>query len=318
MEALTQSPMLLGEGPLWHENGLIWVDIAAGEVWRHDSCGLRKLANDAKLTSIVPGRDGNFYATSETSFCRWNPADGRIENIGGFRLCDPRIRFNDGKADPFGNYWAGTMDRDCQETLGSLYLLSPGGEVRQMLAGVGISNGLAWSADGATLYFIDSLRRRVEAFDFDPQRLEISRRRTVLEIPGEALPDGMCIDRDGLLWVALWNGGEVIAIDPVKSVIVHRLPVPAWNVTSCCFGGAELDQLFITTASIENPPGKTARHPAGGQIFRCRPGAIGLPADGYAPLGTRQSSGATAFAQGESAKVSGRGLPRSQAETPFF
>ena len=143
MEAITQSPMLLGEGPLWHEGGLTWVDIAAGHVWRHDESGLRKLANDAKLTSIVPGRDGAFYATTETSFCRWNPVSGAIENVGGFSLCDPRIRFNDGKADPYGNYWAGSMDRACQEDLGSLYLLTPGGEVKLMLAGIGISNHLA-------------------------------------------------------------------------------------------------------------------------------------------------------------------------------
>lgn len=295
MKAITQSPMLLGEGPLWHQGGLTWVDIAAGQVWRHDDGGLRKLANDAKLTSILPGRDGAFYATTESCFCRWNPLSGTIENVGGFSLCDPRIRFNDGKADPYGNYWAGSMDRACQEDLGSLYLLTPGGEVKLMLAGIGISNGLAWSASGSEFYFIDSLRRCIDAFDFDPQRLEISRRRSLLALPQEVLPDGMCIDRDGLLWIALWSGQQVIALDPKKRSVVHRLPVPAWNVTSCCFGGPALDELYITTASIETPSDMIAAFPQSGQVFRCRPGAVGLPAASYAPLGARQPSGALAF-----------------------
>ena len=279
MQKITRQPMQLGEGPLWHQGRLLWVDLVAGRSWQSGADGEVLLTDREMLTSLVPGKDGSLYATSATGFRRGVAAP---EPIGGLAITDARLRFNDGKADPFGNYWAGTMDRSCQAPdWGTLYLLTPGGQVKPMLAGIGVSNGLAWSADGTVFYYIDSLRQKIEAFDFHPGRLEISRRRTVLDIPGQALPDGMCIDRDGLLWCALWAGQSVIAVDPKRGSIEHRLAVPAYHATSCCFGGAGLDELFITTASIEVPPDRVAEFPDSGHVFRCTPGARGLPADTY-------------------------------------
>jgi sugar lactone lactonase YvrE len=162
---------------------------------------------------------------------------------------DPNLRMNDGKADPLGRFVGGTMTfGDPEPKAGSLWSFGPEG-VQCILDGVTISNGLDWSDDGKSMFYIDTPTQRIDSFDYDLDTGRIGNRRTLIEIPvSMGSPDGMCVDAEGGIWVALWGGGSVIRI--VDSKIVKIIEIPTPQVTSVAFVGADLDQLVITTASI--------------------------------------------------------------------
>jgi sugar lactone lactonase YvrE len=197
----------------------------------------------------------------------------------------PENRFNDGKCDPAGRFWAGTMAISEAEDQGSLYCLDTTLTVTCKVAGVSVSNGLAWSLDGKTMYYVDSPDRRVVAYDYDGATGGIDHVRTVYEVPeGGGFPDGMTIDTDGCLWVALWDGGRVLRIDPRTGRSLDAIEMPVSRPTSCAFGGAHLDELYITSASINLSPDQRAAQPHAGGVFVCRPGVQGLPAHEFGGL----------------------------------
>ena len=184
----------------------------------------------------------------------------------------PDNRFNDGKCDPAGRFWAGTMDT--REELAPAPCVLPGRELRvpRKVPGVSISNGLAWSADGTTMYCVDSPTRHIVAYDYDVATGAIENPRPVFHVPeGAGFPDGMAIDVDGCLWVALWDGRRVLRVDPVSGDIADHIDMPVSRPTSCAFGGSAFDELFITSAS-NLPPHQLAREPHAGGVFRVRPG----------------------------------------------
>jgi sugar lactone lactonase YvrE len=189
----------------------------------------------------------------------------------------PALRFNEGKCDTSGRFWAGTMAYDETPGAGALYRLDPDGRASLMLIGVTISNGLAWSLDGRTMYYIDSPTRRIDAFSFTPETGEISDRRPVITIPGElGVPDGMTIDAEGGLWVALWGGAAVHRYLDGRLAEVIRLPVS--QPTSCAFGGSDLDELYVTSAREGLSFEQREAQQLAGAVFRVRPGVRGLPA----------------------------------------
>jgi sugar lactone lactonase YvrE len=189
---------------------------------------------------------------------------------------DPQIRMNDGGCDPQGRFYCGTMAYDETPGAGSLYRLDPDGSVHVTLRGVTISNGLQWNTGGDTVFYVDTPTGRVDAFDFDLDSGSLSRRRPFLEIEAEAgAPDGMTIDTEDCLWVALWGGGAVRRYTPEGDLDLV-VEVPATQVTSCTFGGPSLEDLFITTATTELPAEALSEQPHAGGLFRCRPGARGL------------------------------------------
>jgi sugar lactone lactonase YvrE len=271
----------LAEGPVWDDRlqRLWWVDIMAGAVHLTDpstgtdetilvgqpvgSLGLRQTG-----TPVVAVRDG-FASLRE---------QGGIDLIAEVEIDDPTMRMNDGKVGPDGGFWAGTMSVNERPGVGHLYRLDPDGSVDALFGGVTISNGLDWSLDRRSLYYIDSPTRRVDRFDVGTDGRSISARTVAFEIeaPDDRVPDGMTIDADGFLWVCLWDGWGVERYAP-DGRLDTRIEIPAAQVTSCAFGGPDLDELYVTTAQEGFPAGGRADQRHAGGIFRIRPGVRGRP-----------------------------------------
>jgi sugar lactone lactonase YvrE len=272
----------LGEGPVWDAAGgrLIWVDILVGQILTKDpATGQSEVLEVGKPVSAVALRStGGLVAAVEDGFAVVDSGLAKVQQVATVEPTQPASRFNDGKCDPRGRFWAGTMAYD--ETRGagiaSLFRLSPEYAVEQMLAGVTTSNGLGWSADERTFFYTDSPTGGVDAFDYDPDSGSIANRRRVITIePDAGVPDGLAIDSDGCLWVAVWSGGEVRRYSP-DGVLDRRISLPASNITSCAFGGSGLDTLFITSARWGLNEDELAQQPLAGSVFAVDPRATGL------------------------------------------
>jgi len=203
--------------------------------------------------------------------------DGRdLRPLGGFTVDRSVIRFNDGKPDPWGNFWAGTMAWDEQNGPPcGLYRLAPDGAVTELFGGVGLSNGLDWTDDRRLFYYADSLAGGVDVFDTDPDTGALSGRRRFVSVSG-GLPDGLTLDAEGGLWLAVWGSGELRRYTPDGRLdTVVSLPVS--QVTSAAFGGDGLRTLYITTARENFTPADLAAQPHAGDIFACTPGVVGRP-----------------------------------------
>jgi len=267
-----------GEGPVWDsDRGGRWrVDIQRGEVHFLDPStgrdqrwvvgqpiGTIALARGGDL--LLAMRDGLTVAKEDLgdTTVQWTLPGEPAGN-----------RPNDGRVDSRGRFWIGTMALDKHRDAGSLYRADFGAkppEIVRMLDGVSISNGIDWSPDGNLMYYADSPTRRVDVFDWDEDGGMISRRRPFVTLAaGDGVPDGLCVDADGFIWVALWGGSAVRRYRPDGS-LDREVRVPVTQVTSCAFGGPDLDELFITTAA----GGLTKEEPMAGAIFRYRPGCQG-------------------------------------------
>lgn len=219
----------------------------------------------------------------QRGFARFTPESGSLEIMAEPERDMPGNRFNDGKCDPAGRFWAGTMDVNFAPGKGSLYRLGIDGSVRRMLSGVSCSNGIVWTRDARIMYYIDTPTREIAAFDFDASTGDIAQRRVAVRIPEHlGFPDGMCIDADDNLWVAMWGGSSVTRWNPATGDLLASYLVPSSQVTSCAFGGAHLDELFVTTARISLSPQALATQPHAGGLFRLRPGVVGMPCPAYA------------------------------------
>jgi sugar lactone lactonase YvrE len=185
---------------------------------------------------------------------------------------------NDGRCDAAGRFWAGTMATDGRRGAGALYRLEQGRAVERMVEGVSISNGIDWSLDGRLMYYIDTPEDRVDVFDFDPDTGSIANRRLFAKIEGGGHPDGMTVDAEGGLWVALWGGSRVAHLLP-DGTPDGGVELPVAQVSSCCFGGSDLRDLYITTAWEHLAAER--REPHAGSLFRARPGVAGQPAHAY-------------------------------------
>ena len=266
----------LGEGPVWHDGGLWCVDIESHRLHRIDpAAGRQTFDAGQRIGMAVPtDRRGVWAVGLERGLALWEPESGRPPEVFHDPEPDrPGNRFNDGKTDPCGRLFAGTMDMACRQPDGSLYRVDAPQRVTRVLGGVTISNGLAWDTALNTMYYVDTPTQRIDAFDWDAATGEIASRRTLIDLsaaPGG--PDGMCIDSDGRLWVAMWGGGAVMCIEPPDDPaqdarIVGRVTVDAPHVTSCCFGGADLKTLYITTARAGMSEEQLLACPHAGDLF---------------------------------------------------
>jgi sugar lactone lactonase YvrE len=280
-ELLVDARAALGEGPVWDEREgvLWWVDIMGRSVHRTEPTSGRDeaIAVGQFVGSIALRESGGLVVAVSEGFLSLDPRTGTTELLAPVESSDPTTRMNDGKVDPAGRFWAGTMGVDHRTGAGTLYRLDTDRHVKPMVPGVTISNGLDWSLDGRTMYYIDTRTRRVDRFDFDTASGDVSNRRPFIEIPEDAgSPDGMTLDAEGYLWVALWNGWGVQRYAPDGRPDL-RVDVPAAETSSCTFGGRDLDQLFITTAQEGFPSGGKPDQPHAGSLFACRPGPRGRP-----------------------------------------
>ncbi len=190
----------------------------------------------------------------------------------------PSNRFNDGKCDPAGRLLAGTMDMNEKSPSGNLYSLEAGKPPRKLLEGIRISNGLAWSPDYKIFYYIDTPTRQVRAFDYDLDTGNISNPRVAIQVPAEmGWPDGMTSDMEGRLWIALWDGSRVSKWDPATGRKEAEIAVPAPHTSSCVFGGARRDILFVTTARVGLDESALAKYPLSGGLFQIQTQTEGMP-----------------------------------------
>ena len=272
----------LGEGPVWDARSgrLAWVDILGRRVHLTDprTGETESIEMPLDVGAIAPRAAGGFVAALQDGF--WVVGAGEARRIAAVPEARPGLRFNDGTCDPAGRFWAGTMAYDEAAGAGCLYRLDTDGAVTRVLEGVTISNGLAWSADGGTLFFIDSPTQRIDAFAYAVDTGEIAERRAVVEIPADlGSPDGMTIDAEGGLWVALWGGSALHRYVEGRLDRVVRLPVS--RPTSCAFGGPDLDELFVTSAWKGLSTDARRGEPLAGALFRLRPGVRGVPPSIY-------------------------------------
>lgn len=270
----------IGEGPVWDPRigRLIWVDIPNGTVFTTDPADGSTVHRDLPkpVGVILPRASGGYVAALEDGFYTV-PDDGPPELIALVEHDNPKTRFNDGEIDPQGRLWAGTMAWDAEPDQGALYRLDPDGRVEQMLAGVTISNGLAWSPDGRTMYYVDTGTQRIDQFDFEPSSGSISNRRPFVEITvGGGRPDGLTIDTEGALWVATWPGYGVHRYLP-SGELDRIIPLPVSNVSSCEFGGPDLRDMFITTATELLTEQQRSDQPLAGSLFTTRVDVGGAP-----------------------------------------
>jgi sugar lactone lactonase YvrE len=271
---------LLGEGPVWDERQgrLFWVDIEAGRVHSYDPASGSDEAVELgrRVGCLALRASGGLLAGTEEGIGALELSSGAFRLLADPEADRPRNRFNDGKCDAAGRFWAGTMSMDREEGAGSLYCLEPDLSIRRVLSGVTTSNGLAWSADNKTLYYIDTRTRAVAAFDYDLARGTVANRRELIRVPPElGKPDGMCIDSGGLLWIAMFGGGKITCWNTADGSLAAVYDVPAPRVTSCCFGGRDLDTLYITSARFGLSADELAAFPLSGGLFRLDAGVRG-------------------------------------------
>lgn len=270
----------LGEGPVWDERNqtLVFVDIQGALVYRYDPASGRvaSFATGSTVGSVGLRVDGGLVLALAGGFARSGGAGEELEPVTGFATDTSLMRFNDGEVDPWGRFVAGTMAWG-HEPLGALFRLAPDGSVEQLLAGVTISNGLAWSTDRRALYYVDTPTLGVDVFDVDPGDGSMTGRRRTIDVDRSehGQPDGIALDADGGLWIACYGGGRVCRFTPTGHLdTIVRLPVSC--VTSVAFGGSRLDQLYITSARTDVSPAALAAEPRAGDLFVVEPGTTGI------------------------------------------
>jgi sugar lactone lactonase YvrE len=265
----------LGEGPHWDipTQTLYWVDIPAGEVHRRTADGAHTSWQvGLPVGAVVPAVSGELCIAAGNGFYGLDTESGAIREIAAVPGL-PHTKMNDGACDREGRFYAGSMDNDEAPGRGAFYRLDPDHTVTTLFDGVGISNGVGWSPDDRLMYYTDSLTYQVDVLDYDPDTGKMGERRPFARLgSGETVPDGLTVDAEGGVWVAVW-GGSVIQRYDAGGTLTGVVKLPAAFVTSCAFGGPELDQLFITTAA---GPGR-----GGGALFTCPAGVKGLPAYSY-------------------------------------
>ncbi len=283
-ELILDAKATVGEGPVWdHRQGVLyWVDIMQGHLHIYDPHADSKTTHEIGqyVGAAVPRQEGGLVMALHHGFAFYNDATQSLEMLKDPEADLPGNRFNDGKCDPAGRFWAGTMEIEEKNPTGSLYCLNPDLSIEKKLSNLNISNGMAWSGDHAKMYFIDTLTFKVQCFAYELTTGEIAYERDVVKIDNEKLgfPDGMTIDAEGNLWVAMYDGGKVCCFDPATGELLEQIEVPAKKSSSCAFGGENLDTLYIT--SIARDTDET--DPQAGGLFAVQPGVKGVQADFFA------------------------------------
>lgn len=271
----------LGEGPLWspEEKRLYWVDILAGNIHRvtPGSSDIETFAIGQPVGSMGFRATGGFVLALKHGFHFWHPPTGQLDFIIDPEAHKPHTRFNDGKVDRRGRFWAGTMDDNGNSVL---YRLDPDCSLHHMQTGVTCSNGIGWSPDDQTMYYTDSQVRTIFAYDYDLEMGAISNRRVFLRHEhGE--PDGLTIDSEGCVWTAIWNGWTVERYDP-DGRLMARIDMPVQSPTCPTFGGEGLNELYVTSAWYPVGAADRQSQPLAGDLFRIHTDVTGMPEPKFA------------------------------------
>ena len=266
---------VIGEGPRWNaaEQRLYWVDFIEKQnihSWHPATQELRTYPTEAPVSALAFRRSGDLIVATGGQIATFSVA---TKKLSSFTSLDdrPGMRLNDGAVDADGRFWVGSMHSEKQdEPHGSLYRFDANGSVHEMDSGFTVSNGLGWSPDRRTFYFIDTFRRVIYAYDFSAAAGAISNRRVFARtVESDGYPDGLAVDAEGHVWVAFWGGWKVVRYDPDgKSEREIRFPVA--NPTACAFGGRDLDELYVTTARLGLKADELTKQPLAGDLFRVR------------------------------------------------
>ncbi|WP_207493479.1 SMP-30/gluconolactonase/LRE family protein [Aridibaculum aurantiacum] len=273
---------VLGEGALWHlsEKKVYWVDIEKCLLHIYDPATKenKSFSTNSKIGTVVPVTGGGALVALQKGLHFMDTTTGELKFFND-PIQDGNIRFNDGKCDPAGRFWVGTMHLETKPGVAKLYMLDHDLSVHSKLEGLSISNGITWSSDGRKMFFIDTPTKEVVMFDYDITSGNISNKKVVVTIPGDSgLPDGMTIDAEDKLWVALYGGGAICRFDPISGEMLQKVEVPAPKTTSCAFGGPDLKTLFITTATDGMDKEDLEKYPLSGSLFSVETEVAGVAA----------------------------------------
>lgn len=282
VECVSECPSLLGEGPMWspRDEALYWVDILTPAI--HCFNTATRTDTETKLGSMVslaiPKATGGLLVATPGGLMTYDVDSKRLQAFCHPESDRPGNRYNDGKCDRMGRLWVGTLDIGTAANRGNLFKVEADGSWKKMDSGLTVANGMGWSPDNRHMYFTDSMRRTIYRYDFDLRLGEIANRQPFITLdPNDGTPDGLTVDADGCIWVAVWDAWRVSRYSPEgKEIMRIKMPVP--RPTSCCFGGENLDTLYITSASVRLNSEVLAAAPLSGSLFAIRvPGVRGLP-----------------------------------------
>jgi sugar lactone lactonase YvrE len=262
----------LGECPVWDATNerILWVDIIAGEIHQYLSAtGEHRVFKAGQIIgSFALCTSGRVLVGFQNGFAFVDLETGTVEWLTEGEVTKPDTRFNDGKCDAAGRFWTGTMSLSRKQGAGSLYAIEADRSIVIKIPEVTVSNGLAWSPDNTKFYFIDTATRQVAAYDYDIETGSLANKKIAVTIPIEmGKPDGMTIDTEGMIWIALWDGWCVTRWNPYTGKLLQTIQLPVARVTSCTFGGKELNSLYITTANTGLSGDERKKQPLAGCVF---------------------------------------------------
>ena len=285
-EVVVEKPARLGEGAIWDSGRsvLFWVSILDQELYAYDpSTGNnRTIPTCQAVGTVVPHAGAGVIVALHNGFATLDLESEKIVPIADPERDIPSNRFNDGKCDPAGRLWAGTMAFDATPDAGALYCLDTNRSIIEKIAPVTISNGIVWNSRCDTMYYIDTATNNVRAYDYDLDSGAIANERIVVINNEGGGFDGMAIDSEDNLWIAVFHGGGVRCYNPESGLMIRELSLPVTNVTSCAFGGNDLDELYVTCAREGLSENDLAKQPLAGSLFRLKPGVQGTLSYSYA------------------------------------
>lgn len=278
VELLLDVQNQLGEGPMWDADAQLfyWVDILNNCFFSYDPIGgeQKRYEIGQPVGTVVLRQQGGFVLALRDGLAFWDAMNQQLEMIIDPEPDKPQSRFNDGAVDRQGRFWAGTMGAG--GPVGALYRLDTDLSLHTMQTEVTISNGLGWSPDNRLMYFCDTATQTIFQYDFDPATGDLENRREYVKIPEDfGSPDGLTVDREGFVWSAQWGGWKIGRFDP-DGKLEREVAIPAARVTSCVFGGPDLNELYITTARVGIKESELQDQPAAGGVFRLKTDVTGF------------------------------------------
>ena len=276
----------LGEGAIWNykTSELYWIDIEKKtlNIYNPKTKINNSINMPSRIGTVVPFTDNEVVSALEDGVYKTNLKTGASTLFVDMKQALTDNRLNDGKCDPSGRFWVGSMHLEQIEGRAKLYSINNEGELNMKIDSVTISNGIVWTADKTKMYYIDTPTSEIKVYDFDNATGKISNGKVAVKIAEDlGFPDGMTIDENDMLWVGMWNGNAVIQFNPITGKVIQKIEVPAHNITSCAFGGPDLKTLYITSARVDMTDEELQQYPLAGSVFKVTPGVKGVKSSFY-------------------------------------
>lgn len=276
----------LGEGAIWNykTHELYWIDIEGRQlnIYNPKSKINKVLNTESRIGTVVPFTEDEALIALENGVHKIDIQTGKSNLFTDMKNELPGSRLNDGKCDPSGRFWVGSMHLEQETAKANLYTITSENILQKKIDSVTISNGIVWTSDKKTMYYIDTPTSTIKEFDYNNETGEISNGKIAVKIPIKfGFPDGMTIDEENMLWVGMWNGNAVIRFNPKTGKVISKIEVPAHNITSCAFGGENLETLYITSARIDMTEEELIKYPLAGSLFSINPGVKGVKSNFY-------------------------------------